>query len=134
MPDDLLTTTEALEVLGVDRSTLTRWVAQQKITPVLGGGKGQAFVFRADDVTRLAAERVDIPAPIADAGMAAPQLLARAALLLVVTAIAVAVSWNAPAGTPVAVVLAATAWYVIAHLLWSGALAIGRHQRAGGGR
>lgn len=132
MPDDLLTTTEALEVLGVDRSTLTRWVSQQKITPVLGGGKGQAFVFRAADVIRLAAERVDIPAPVADAGMAAPQLLARAALLLVVTAVSVVVGWNAPIGTPVAAFLAASAWYVIARLLGAGALAVGRHARAGG--
>ena len=57
MPDDLMTTTEALDVLDVDRSTLTRCVAQQKITPVLGGGKGQSFVFRASDVRRLADER-----------------------------------------------------------------------------
>lgn len=57
MPDELMTTTEALAVLDVDRSTLSRWVAQEKISPVLGGGKGQAFVFRAADVYRLADER-----------------------------------------------------------------------------
>ncbi len=57
MPDELMTTTEALALLDVDRSTLTRWVAQEKIAPVLGGGKGQAFVFRASDVRRLAEER-----------------------------------------------------------------------------
>jgi hypothetical protein len=71
---------------------------------------------------------------LADAGMAAPQLLARALFLLTLTALASVLSWYMPGGTPVAVLIAGSAWYVIARLLGAGALATGRHQRAGGGQ
>ena len=64
----------------------------------------------------------------------ARRLLGRTALLAVLTLLAVAVSWNAPAGTPLAGLLAVGAWYAVVRLLGAGALAIGRHQRAGGGR
>jgi len=56
MPDeDLIDSTAALEILGIDRSTLSRWVAAGRIEPVTRVGAG--FVFRASDVRRLRAER-----------------------------------------------------------------------------
>lgn len=64
MPDtDLIGSTEALGILEIDRSTLSRWVAAGRLTPVtrLSGG---AFVFRKTDVESLAAERAEPTAPI----------------------------------------------------------------------
>lgn len=59
MPDtDLIGSTEALGILEIDRSTLSRWVAAGRLTPAarLSGG---AFVFRKADVESLAAERAE---------------------------------------------------------------------------
>lgn len=50
---------EASKILGIDRATLTRWVASGRITPIgrIGGngtsGKNAAFVFDEADVLAL---------------------------------------------------------------------------------
>lgn len=57
MPDEpLIGTAEACEVIGIDRSTLTRWVAQEKIRAAqkLPGQSG-AYLFRRTEVQRVAA-------------------------------------------------------------------------------
>lgn len=122
-----LTLAEAVEELHAHESTVRRWADRGAIKTVRTPGGQRRFA--REDVERIATEGYT-----ADAGHAAPRLLARAALLLVVTLVAVVVGWNAPAGTPVAAVLTAVAGYTIARLLMAGALAVGRHQRAGGGR
>lgn len=61
---DLIGSTEALGILGIDRSTLSRWVAAGRLTPTtrLSGG---AFVFRRPEVEALAAARAaEAAAPI----------------------------------------------------------------------
>lgn len=88
--DELMTATEALDLLGIDRSTLSRWVGAGRLKPKLGGGRGSAFVFARRDVVRLAEERAaerktkgpdDAAAPeaLADAGSAGGALLLIAA-------------------------------------------------------
>lgn len=111
MPDDLMTTTDALTVLGVDRSTLTRWVAQDKLTPVLGGGKGQAFIFRADDVHRLARER-KAETTAREAGHAVPRLLAAVALAFIVAA-------GLPAHAGATLLVAAFVGHLFGRLFWA---------------
>lgn len=111
MPDELMTTTEALALLDVDRSTLTRWVAQQKITPVLGGGKGQAFVFRATDVRHLADERKAETAA-REAGHAVPRLLAAVALAFILAA-------GLPAHAGVTLLVAAFVGHLFGRLFWA---------------
>jgi predicted site-specific integrase-resolvase len=61
MPDptaipDLVGSTEAIEILSIDRSTLSRWAAAGRITPVqrLSGENGAMLFLRAD-VEALAA-------------------------------------------------------------------------------
>ena len=56
-PTDLLTSAEVCERLGIDRSTLSRWVAAGRIRPAtkLPGIRG-AFLFARADVERIAAE------------------------------------------------------------------------------
>jgi predicted site-specific integrase-resolvase len=61
MPDptaipDLVGSTEAIEILSIDRSTLSRWAAAGRITPVqrLSGENG-AMLFLRSDVEALAA-------------------------------------------------------------------------------
>ena len=57
-PTVLLTSAEACEELDrIDRSTLSRWVAQGRITPAtkLPGLRG-AFLFEPDEVARVRAE------------------------------------------------------------------------------
>lgn len=51
---DLIGSREACDRLGIDRSTLSRWVAAQKITPAmqLPGERG-AMLFYPADVARL---------------------------------------------------------------------------------
>jgi len=53
-PTETVPTAEAAELLGVHPSTLTRWVARKKITPVLrgSGGTGEMF-FDPADIKRL---------------------------------------------------------------------------------
>jgi predicted site-specific integrase-resolvase len=54
-PAELIGSTEALDILGIDRSTLSRWVAFGKLTPVTRLSAGGAFVFDAADIRALAA-------------------------------------------------------------------------------
>ena len=63
MPDDtddadLIGGTDALQILEIDKSTLSRWVAAGKLTPItrLSGPRG-AFVFARADVEALAKHR-----------------------------------------------------------------------------
>ena len=68
-PDlDLVGTVEAAEVIDVERSTLSRWVAFGRITPALKlPGKNGAVLFERSEVERVAAEyaaeRAGFPAP-----------------------------------------------------------------------
>lgn len=52
-----MTSAEACEQLGIDRSTLSRWVATSRITPAfkLPGLRG-AFMFDTSEVERVRAE------------------------------------------------------------------------------
>lgn len=56
--DELIGTVEAAELLGVERSTLTRWVQLGRIAEAtkLPGSRG-ARLFRRSDVEALAADR-----------------------------------------------------------------------------
>lgn len=54
---DVLSTAEAAELAGVDRSTITRWVAAGRITPILRGPTGNgAMFFRRNDIASLTRE------------------------------------------------------------------------------
>lgn len=50
---------EAAEILRIDRSTLIRWIAAGKLTPVLRASDTQtgAHLFKMTDVQRLARKR-----------------------------------------------------------------------------
>lgn len=52
--DSLMTSAEVCDRLGIDRSTLSRWVASERITPAtkLPGIRG-AFLFARPEVERL---------------------------------------------------------------------------------
>jgi excisionase family DNA binding protein len=53
----LLTSSEAVEHLNIDRSTLTRWVASGRIEPAhKGPGRTGGYVFTADEVDRVRTE------------------------------------------------------------------------------
>lgn len=53
MHNDLLTSAEACERLGVDRSTLSRWVALGRITPAMKGpGLRGPYFFDPAEVER----------------------------------------------------------------------------------
>ena len=53
-----LTTLQACQILGIDRATLTRWVADEKIVPTFKfPGRTGGFLFSRADVERLAAEK-----------------------------------------------------------------------------
>lgn len=57
---DLLTSAQACALLGVNRSTLSRWAARepQRIEPAIKhGGLRGPYLFRRADVERLAAQR-----------------------------------------------------------------------------
>jgi predicted site-specific integrase-resolvase len=47
---DLITSTQAREILGVSQSTLSRWVADGKLAPTVQGAgvRGPMFFDRAD--------------------------------------------------------------------------------------
>jgi excisionase family DNA binding protein len=53
-PDDLIGTSEAAELLDLDRSTFSRWVQVGRLHPVtkLPGVTG-AFLFRRSDIEAL---------------------------------------------------------------------------------
>ncbi len=57
MPQALLSTVEAAEIIGVERSTLSRWIASGRIRPAhkLPGATG-AHLFERREVERVAAE------------------------------------------------------------------------------
>lgn len=115
-----LTLAEAVEELHAHESTVRRWADRGAIKTVRTPGGQRRFA--REDVERIATEGYT-----AEVGSASAHLLARAALLLVATLLAVLVGWNAPAGTPLALLLAGGAWYVLVRLLGAGALAVGRH-------
>lgn len=52
---DIIGADEASAILGIDRSTLTRWIAAEKILPIrkLPGDKG-AWLFSRAEIQRLA--------------------------------------------------------------------------------
>lgn len=54
---DLIGTVEAAEIIGVERSTLSRWVASGRITPAmqLQGTTGAMLFHRADAVALASA-------------------------------------------------------------------------------
>lgn len=55
MPSDLIPSAEVCADLGIDRSTLSRWVASGRITPaVKAPGIRGAMFFRPEDVAELA--------------------------------------------------------------------------------
>jgi excisionase family DNA binding protein len=52
---DLISTTEACEILGIDRSGITRRVQMGRLTPALRlPGKAGAYLFHRADVEQLA--------------------------------------------------------------------------------
>lgn len=55
MPNpDLLSTTQAAEVIGIERSTISRWVQQGLMKPTLKlPGQQGAFVFDASEIERV---------------------------------------------------------------------------------
>ena len=59
---DLIGTTEAVKILGVHPSTVTRWVKSEKLAAVgkLGGPNG-ALLFRRSDVEALSAANQHTP-------------------------------------------------------------------------
>lgn len=57
----LLSTAEAAELLGVDRSTVSRWVAAGHITPALQGkGENAPMFFAIEDVKTVKAKTVTV--------------------------------------------------------------------------
>ena len=61
---DLIGSTEALGILGIDRSTLSRWVAAGRLVPVTRLGASGAFVFARAAVVAAAADRAADTGPI----------------------------------------------------------------------
>lgn len=60
---DLIGSTESCRILLIDKATLTRWVADEKITAAHKlPGKNGAYLFNRADVERLAAERAEASA------------------------------------------------------------------------
>ncbi len=55
--NQLLSSADACAALGIDRSTLTRWVQSGKVTPAqkLGGRTG-AYLFTSAEIDRVKAE------------------------------------------------------------------------------
>lgn len=52
-----ITSAEACDLLGIDRSTLTRWVASGRLTPAFKApGLRGPYFFHRTDVERLARE------------------------------------------------------------------------------
>jgi excisionase family DNA binding protein len=58
MPTDLIGTNEACDILGVDKATISRWVAAGDILPAHKlPHKNGAFLFHRADIQELAAAR-----------------------------------------------------------------------------
>lgn len=65
--DDLIPSVEATEILGVGRSTLTRWVQSGRLPEAVKiPGTTGARLFRRSDVERLAEELAHSPAEEAE--------------------------------------------------------------------
>lgn len=47
---------EVCERLGIDRSTLSRWVASERLVPAMRVGGNGAFLFDAADIDDVAKE------------------------------------------------------------------------------
>jgi len=65
-PDDthLLTKTEAAAIIGVDTSTLSRWITQGKITPAKKiPGQTGGYIFTRAEVARVAALHTPAASP-----------------------------------------------------------------------
>ena len=75
---DLIGSREAEDILSIDRSTLSRWVAAGKLAPVTRLGDSGAFVFQRSHIEALADSR--------DTGATWPGLLAVVALAFVLAA------------------------------------------------
>lgn len=62
----LIGSTEAAEILGVNKATLVRWVAKGRVTPVqqLPGANG-AYLFSRPQIMGLAARRIAQKADLA---------------------------------------------------------------------
>ena len=60
MPEsDLVGSVEAATIIGVDPSTIARWVERKRLTPVAKApGRYGAFLFSRTQVQRLARERL----------------------------------------------------------------------------
>lgn len=50
-----LTSVQVCQDLGIDRSTLTRWVQAGRIAPAMRIGGNKAYLFRPSEVARAAA-------------------------------------------------------------------------------
>lgn len=56
-PEDLVGSRDACAALGIDRSTLVRWVRAGKLVPARRISAGGAYLFDRAKVDALAAER-----------------------------------------------------------------------------
>lgn len=54
MTGDLIGSAEAADILGLHKSTITRWVQAGKLTPALTG-PGGIYLFTRDHIEQLAA-------------------------------------------------------------------------------
>ena len=54
MHSDLIPTTQAAEILGVERSTLSRWVTLGYITPAMRTSERGAMLFNRTDIGKFA--------------------------------------------------------------------------------
>lgn len=72
----LIGTAEAAEVIGVERSTLSHWIAKGRITPAQKlPGKTGVLLFTRAEVERVRdeyASLVPVPAPVTGEGEEAP--------------------------------------------------------------
>lgn len=57
--EQLITTTEAMRILGVDRSTVSRWVAFGHLTPAMRVGTRGPMLFHRNTITELAKQKTD---------------------------------------------------------------------------
>jgi excisionase family DNA binding protein len=58
--DELITFTEAMQILKVSRATLNRWVSNGKITKLkLGDGRKGAVRFRKEDIEKFLNESIN---------------------------------------------------------------------------
>jgi len=54
---------EAADILGIDKSTLTRWAQAGKISAIKAPGLRGPYLFDLAEVHRVAAERAEADAP-----------------------------------------------------------------------